>query len=201
MNTRRALLTIALLAAGCGGTQPSPSVSTPSVVPPSAAPPQATPTTPAASQAAPSTAPTSVLEGTWATGPTTCDQQNAAVKAAGFGGDDLEAGGWDKATCGNLMHGSAFTVRFAGERLVHFSDDVVAWDGVFRVVDSDTFEAGDAGSAFASYYLTYTFTIDGDQLTIDMVRDDYPAASPEELLGEQLAQTVIYESAPFIRVP
>ena len=200
MNTRRALLTIALLAAGCGDTQPSPSVSFPS-----AAPPEATPTAPAATRAAPttspSTAPASVLEGTWATAPTTCDQQNAAVKAAGFGGHDLEAAGWDKATCGNLMHGSAFTVRFAGERLVLFSDDVVGWDGVFNVVDSDTFEAGDAGSAFASYYITYNFTIDGDQLTIDMVRDDYPAASPEELAGELVAQTVLYESAPFTRVP
>jgi hypothetical protein len=34
-----------------------------------------------------------------------------------------------------------------------------------------------------------------------MVRDDFPAASPEELLGEQVAQTVIYESAPFSRIP
>ena len=196
MNTRRALLTIALLVAGCGGTQPSPSVT-----PPSAVPPQATPTAPAATQAAPSAVPVSVLEGTWATGPTTCDQQNAAVKAAGFSGNDLEAAGWDKATCGDLMHGTAFTVRFAGERLVHFSDDVVGWDGVFRVVDSDTFEAGDTASGFESYYITYEFTIDGDQLTIDMVRNDFPAASPKELIGEQLAQTVLYESAPFTRVP
>jgi hypothetical protein len=197
MNTRRAMLTIALLVAGCGGTQPSPSIA-----PPSAAPPAATPTAPAATQAAPSivpsAAPVSILEGTWATDATTCDQQNAAVSAAGFTRDDLEAAGWDKATCGSLMHGSAFTVRFAGERLVHFSDDVVGWDGVFRVVDADTFEAGDSG---AGYYITYEFAIDGDQLTIDMVRDDYPASSPEELIGEQLAQTVLYESAPFTRVP
>lgn len=193
MNTRRALLTITLLVAGCGGTQPSPSIA-----PPSAAPPEATPTAPAATQTTPSPAPVSVLEGTWAAGATTCDQQNAAVSAAGFTKADLEAAGWDKATCANLMHGSAFTVRFAGERLVHFSDDVVGWDGIFRVVDADTFEAGDSG---AGYYITYQFTIDGDQLTIDMVRDDYPAASPEELVGEQLAQTVIYETAPFTRVP
>ena len=196
MNTRRALLTIALLAAGCGGTQP-----TPSTAPASVAPPQATPTaaaTAAPTEVPPSAAPVSILEGTWTSGATTCDQQNAAVTAAGFTKDDLEAAGWDKASCGSLMHGSDFTVRFAGERLVIFSDDVVGWDGAFRVVDSDTFEAGDSAGA---YYITYQFTVDGDQLTIDMVRDDFPAVSPDELVGEQLAQTVIYETAPFTRVP
>lgn len=197
MNTRRALLTIALLAAGCGGTQP-----TPSAAPASVAPPQSTPTaaaaTPATTEAPPSAAPVSVLEGTWTSGPTTCEQQVAAATAAGFTKADFAAAGWDKATCGNLMHGSDFTVRFAGDRLVHFSDDVVGWDGVFRVVDSDTFEAGDSGGG---YYIGYQFTIDGDQLTIDMVRDDYPASSPEDLIGETLAQTVIYETAPFTRVP
>lgn len=192
MNTRRALLTITLLAAGCGGTQP-----TPTVAPAPATNPQVTATAAAATQAAPSVAPVSVLQGTWTSGPTTCDEQKAAATAAGFTSDDFEAAGWDKATCGNLMHGSDFTVRFAGERLVHFSDDVVGWDGAFRVVDSDTFEAGDSGN----FYITYQFTIDGDQLTIDMVRDDYPAVSPEELIGEQLAQTVIYETSPFTRVP
>ena len=193
MNTRRALLTIVLLAAGCGGTQPSPSAA-----PATVAPPQATPTAAAATEAPPSVVPVSVLDGTWTSGPTTCDQQKAAATAAGFSNDDLKAAGWDKATCGNVMFGSDFTVRFAGERLVHFADDVVGWDGAFRVVDSDTFEAGDSAGA---YYITYQFTIEGDQLTIDMVSDDYPASSPEELIGEQLAQTVIYESAPFTRVP
>jgi hypothetical protein len=193
MQTRHALMVIALVAAGCGGASPTPSPQAESSAPLS------TPTVPPSTAAAsPTGAPVTVLEGTWTTGETTCAQQQAAVDAAGFSAEDLQAAGWDYATCGDLMHGAEFTVRFAGERLVHFNDDVVGWEGAFRVVDSDTFEAGDAG---ADYYLTYEFAIAGDQLTIDMVRDDFPASSPEELLGEQVAQTVIYESAPFSRVP
>ena len=54
----------------------------------------------------------------------------------------------------------------------------------------------------------YHFAIDGDQLTIDMISDDYTradygAASPSEaeLLSEQMAQTAIYETSPFTRQP
>jgi len=55
--------------------------------------------------------------------------------------------------------------------------------------------AGDTGDL----YIEYTYSIDGDQLAIDMVRDDYPTVSEEALAGEIYAQTVIYESVPFTR--
>jgi hypothetical protein len=105
--------------------------------------------------------------------------------------------GWDPANCSAMMHGRVFTIRFAGERLVAFQDGAQGWSGVFRQTDDATIEAGDSGDL----YITYTFAIDGDQLTIDMVRDDYPTTSEAELIGEQVAQTIIYESAPFTRQP
>jgi hypothetical protein len=187
------LIVIALVATGCSGASATPSPQATSGAPSSTA----TAASPAAA-VSPTGAAVTVLEGTWTTGETTCAQQQAAVDRAGFSAEDLKAAGWDYTTCGDLMHGAEFTVRFAGERLVLLNDTDVSWEGAFRAVDSDTFEAGDAG---ADFYLTYEFAIAGDQLTIDMVRDEFPAASPEELLGEQVAQTVIYESAPFSRIP
>lgn len=69
------------------------------------------------------------------------------------------------------------------------------WAGAYEIVDKDTFVAGDTGEL----YIEYTYSIDGDQLAIDMVRDDYPTVSEEQLAGEIYAQTVIYESVPFTR--
>lgn len=71
----------------------------------------------------------------------------------------------------------------------------VGWSGLYEIVDEDTFVAGDTGEL----YIEYAYAIDGDQLVIDMVRDDYPTVSEEELAGEIYAQTVIYESASFTR--
>ncbi len=181
-TTVLALVAIAGATVACGGPQASTSSMPPSQTEESSAP--------------ESGAPVSALEGSWATPETTCAEQNAALTNAGFTEADLEAGGWDEATCGDMMHGTQFTVRFDGDRLVAFNDGVIGWDGLFQVVDDDTFEAGDGDAGF---YITYQYEIDGDQLTIDMVSNDFPTSSEEELTGEMIAQTVIYESAPFVR--
>ena len=189
MNVRRTATSVLTLVAvagatvACGGPQTTSSVS---------------PSQTAVSSAAESGAPVSTLEGTWITPETTCDEQNAALTNAGFTDADLEAGGWDAATCGGMMHGSQFTIRFAGDRLVIFNDGVIGWEGLFQVVDGDTFEAGDGDAGF---YIAYEYALDGDELTIDMVSNDYPTSSEEELTGEMMAQTVIYETAPFVREP
>ncbi|OGO53550.1 MAG: hypothetical protein A2V84_01170 [Chloroflexi bacterium RBG_16_70_13] len=187
MKTRTATITAAILLAGCASVGPSPSP-----VPAATASAPAVTATIAATPAAPATGPASVLEGTWIA-TSTCAQQAAAVDAAGFTDEQQTAAEWDAATCMDMGHGTRMQLRFSGERLIIFQDGVIGWDGVFRTVDADTFEAGDSGT----YYLTYEFAVAGDQLTIDMVRDDFPTSDPAELAGEQIAQTVIYESAPF----
>jgi hypothetical protein len=136
----------------------------------------------------------SAIEGTWVT-ETTCEQQNAALARAGFSSADLELAGWDEATCGGMMHGSRIELLFSGDQLVIYQDDIEGWMGTFQVVDADTFAAGDPGNL----YITYGYALDGDELSVDMIGNDYPAATPEELAGELVAQTVIYESAPFTR--
>jgi hypothetical protein len=97
-----------------------------------------------------------------------------------------------------MMHGSQFTIRFAGDRLVVFQGGEVGWEGLFQVVDDDTFEAGDSAAGF---YITYDYELDGDELAVDMVSNEYPTTSEEELTGEMIAQTVIYETAAFVREP
>jgi ABC-type glycerol-3-phosphate transport system substrate-binding protein len=91
-------------------------------------------------------------------------------------------------------------LTFENGQMVHTSavnggEPEVGWVGAYEILDEDSFVAGDSGDL----YIEYTYAIDGDHLTIDMVRDDYPTASEEELASEIYAQTVIYESTPFTR--
>jgi hypothetical protein len=148
---------------------------------------------------APTPAPTAQnpLIGTWTTGPTTCAQQNAALAKAGFTAAQLQSDGWDAATCAGMKHGSAFRLQFTNTLLVFYQDGVAGWTGTYQAVDGQTFKAGDS----STLYITYHYAIVGDQLTIDMVADTLPTASGGEQLGEDIAQTVIYETATFTRQP
>ena len=87
--------------------------------------------------------------------------------------------------------------------LQQFADGVTGWNGSYHLVDDSTFQAGTgtASGDFIGYYITYRYAIDGDQLTIDMISDDMPSTSEAELLGEQMAQTAIYETSSFTRQP
>lgn len=175
-----AVIFVALVTTACSGGTVSPS---------------AAPSSPPVATASPTTSPSSPLEGIWATGETTCAEQNAAVEAAGFTAEQMTLGGWRPTCAEGMPHGSQFTIRFADGRLVILNDGEVGWDGLYRIVDDQTFEAGEAENG---YYLTYHFAIDGDQLTIDMTKNDWPGATtPAELLYDQIAQTVIFETSPF----
>jgi hypothetical protein len=105
--------------------------------------------------------------------------------------------GWSPTCPDGMLHGSQFTIIFEAGRLLQFYEGGVGWEGQYRIVDEDTFQAGDDGT----YYITYAYAIDGDQLTIDMVRDTCPPCPPGELIGDQIAQTVIYETSPFTKQP
>jgi hypothetical protein len=147
--------------------------------------------------AAPTTGPSSPLEGTWATPQTTCAEQNVAVGAAGFTAEQMALGGWSLTCADEPPHGSQFTILFEAGRLLQYADGYLRWEGDYRIVDEDTFEAGDNGT----YYITYQYAIDGDRLTIDMTQDDCRPCTPGDLMGERIAQTVIYETSPFTKQP
>lgn len=194
------ILTLATAACAAGQTPATPSASVsagaPSTAPTAAPSPSAPATAPASPSAQPSAA-ASELEGLWSTPTTTCEQQNAALTKAGFTADELHQGGWDPATCSGMSNGSQWSIRFAGDQLVIFQDGVIGWRGATQWTDPGSFDAGEHGN----YYASYGYLLDGDTLTVDMVRDDYPTNSKAELLGEHIAQTVVYETAPFTRGP
>jgi hypothetical protein len=161
--------------------------------------PSSVPSSPPAATASPTVAPTAatsvpaddVLTGTWAVSETTCAQQQAAVEAAGFTAEQLTSVGWSPDCPG------AYTIRVADGWLVDFSrDGSVGWEGNVRIVDEDTFEAGNFQNGC---YISYDYAIEGDQLTIDMVEDICPAWSEAEVLGDSVVQTEIYETSPFTR--
>jgi hypothetical protein len=136
-----------------------------------------------------------LLEGTWTTVLTPVLEEQAAAQAG------LTSDGPTHAELFGGNGPATIVLTFEDGQMVHTSavesgEPEVGWSGAYEVVDEDTFIAGDPGDL----YIEYTYSIDGDQLVIDMVRDDYPAAvTEEELAGEIYAQTVIYESAPFTR--
>jgi hypothetical protein len=182
---RTSIIVVALVTSACTAVTVSPSPSTNQA---------ATPSQSAAGSIAPAIPP-SPLTGDWATGETTCAEQNAAVEAAGFTAEQMTLGGWSPTCADGMAHGSQFTIRFVATSLLIFEDGEEGWHGLYRIVDDQTFEAGDN----ATYYITYHFAIDGDELTVDMIEDDFPDCTPDECWGEQIAQTVIYETSPFTR--
>jgi hypothetical protein len=179
---------------------------------PTPSPSPTTATTPGATQAA------DPLIGWWVSEPSTCADQNAALQKAGFTAAQLDLGRWDAATCSDisfggapLTHGSVHRIRFMqavvvpiptgtspSGTIIQYADGDVGWEGYYVLVDGGTFMAGDGARL---PYLTYTFTIDGDQLVIDMVDNQFPAPTEADLWSDTIAQTVIYESGPFTREP
>ena len=154
-----------------------------------------TPTAAVNQSQAPSATPAAdVLTGTWATGDITCEQMNAALARGGFTQAQLDAAGWDPTLCAQDP-APQFTICFLGGRLVEFGNGEEGWDGRYEIVDDDTFVAGDSGTL----YITYQYAITGNQLTIDVISDDFPGGDPT--MGDLIAQTATYESAPFVRQP
>jgi hypothetical protein len=135
-----------------------------------------------------------LLEGTWTTILTPALEEQAAAEAG------LPSDGPTHAELFGGNGPATIVLTFEDGQMVHTSaveggEPEVGWSGAYEVVDRNTFIAGDPGDL----YIEYTYSIEGDQLVIDMVRDDYPAVSEEEFAGEIYAQTVVYESAPFTR--
>jgi hypothetical protein len=183
------LVLLLVAVAGCNGAATAPS-SGPTLVPVVSAF-----ASPVASPSA--TAATDFLTGTWKTGVVTCAEENAAIAKAGFMKAQVTATDWDTTTCKNAA--PPFALRFKDGKLVLFENGDTGWEGVYEIVDPQTFTAGDVPGDPANKYLTYHFTIDGDRLTIDVVADEDPDAAAR--LSDFVTQTAIYESAAFMRQP
>jgi hypothetical protein len=144
------------------------------------------------------------LVGTWLAPAVTCEQQTAAVARA-FTPEQM-ASAWSCTDVNPVQYSLVFWPRHAGDGFHYFrqyADGLTGWSGVYHVVDDSIFQAGSSSPSgdFVGYYITYHYAIDGDKLTIDMLSDDCPFCSADELLGEQMTQTAIYESSSFTRQP
>jgi outer membrane protein assembly factor BamB len=124
-----------------------------------------------------------VPDGRYVTAPIPVDTVRAAIRDAGF-----DPAAWDPGPVATIVN----ALEFDGGRLrvLGAGDDQVlgvGWNGRYHVVDDHTIEAGDAIST-----IDYTYSIDGDRLTMRMVSDSLQEA------GELAAQASIYDSAPFL---
>ncbi|MGH9136951.1 MAG: TRAP transporter substrate-binding protein [Acidimicrobiales bacterium] len=136
-------------------------------------------------------------EGTYRTGEVTRDELIATGVAAGFDRADVEA----FVDADGIETSATFGLRLAdGGWIQLYSYDGgpegVGWRGTYEVVDEDTVIATDPCGP-----ITYTYMLDGDELTLDMIDDQCKGAGGDTDVGELIAQTLIFETAPFIRVP
>jgi hypothetical protein len=130
-----------------------------------------------------------IPEGLYRTPELTRDDLLAAGLDAGFSEADVNAfldadGTHSTVQFGLLLADGGWTQRVAFDG----DADSVGWRGTYEVVDEDTVIATDPCGP-----ITYDYTVDGDVLTLDMVDDQ----CVEGGVGDQIAQTVIFESAPF----
>jgi hypothetical protein len=146
------------------------------------------------------------IVGTWVAGETTCEEQVAALEAAGFTTDQMAAGGVDPSCANGIVAdgadfsiGSQFTLTFlASGSLTLFEDRVVGWNARYELGEGSTFEASDV--RLPSICLTWRYAIEGDQLTIELV-DPGCTGGEASPIHDQLAQTVIFQTSPFTREP
>ncbi len=164
----------ALLTSCGGGSDAAPTAGTPE---------------PSPTAAAESTPSDQLPEGTYRTPELAVEQVVATGVSAGF----------DQAAVQDFVTGvkgsAVFTLKLeAGHWTLFEAYDggpaEMEWSGTYRVIDADTVVAGDPCE------ITYDYALHADELTIDMVED--PCFPGEE--GEQIAQTVLYETAPFAKI-
>ncbi|PRY36047.1 hypothetical protein LY71_1268 [Geodermatophilus tzadiensis] len=178
---RAAAAATLLVAAGCGGGS-SEAGSTPA---------SATDESSPAGQAAD-------LEGTWQTPDIPLEEARVVYEDAGGSSADAEA------FVDQLGSGSAqSTIQFQFhahdgvwdqyERADH-GEAERGWTGTYTV-DGDVVHAREADAGCA---IDYRATLEGDQLTLEVLRDE--GQNPECSSVDLLAQRTIYESAPFSKV-
>jgi hypothetical protein len=147
------------------------------------------------------------LEGTWLAAGITCRQAVDAEARAGFGRRELEIAshGWlaDVARCARQgPTRSDVTYVFRDGRFQMLggtpADGRVGYNGTYRLVGPDRVIVSDGYSA-----PTFRFSIDGDELTLDVVRLQLvqPGMTRRNRLEDWVSLVFGAESKPFTRVP
>jgi hypothetical protein len=187
-----AALLAGVILAACGGgvagaTGPPSAGSSASPAATAAQRPTAAPSTSSGSLAPSTSLAPDPLAGTWTTGTVTCAQWNAAI-ARVYKPAEIAKYDGDPNTHQCPM---SFTLRFAGQHMLIFVGDELGWDGPYRITGPDTFESGDV----CDYCWSYRFKVDGDRLTVDLVKD----GDPVDPILDGIVQTGIFESVSYTR--
>ena len=182
------LAAVLLLVAGCS-TEPSNVEADPSKG--SSRPPSAAEKT--------STAARNTLAGTYATAPISVSHMVDVARQAGFEKQDLAEFRDSYAGVRQVVYTvkltDAFWVLFESRDGGPAGD---AWSGPYQVLDESTISAGEPPCG----PITYDYSFTGDELSLDMVENACREGSDQDAApaGEMIAQTTIYESAPYHRI-
>ena len=139
---------------------------------------------------------TIALAGTWQGTEVTCEQQIAAVEAAGFSAEQMTAGGMDP-TCAS-GGSNQYSLGFLADGTLSVQDrGVMTHPAVYRIVGAQSFESSNPDGAVC---MTYGYAIDGDQLTIQILDFGCAATGPAPLL-DQVHLAAIFTTSSFARQP
>ena len=133
-------------------------------------------------------------EGVYRTPVVTVDEQIATALDAGFTEEDVNA----FFAAGDPADTHQMTLRLANGGWTQLDSynggaEEVGWRGTYEVIDDDTVVASAPGTV-----ITYDYAFDGEQLTLDMIDDQCGPCGDD--VGELIAQTIIFETAPFTLV-
>jgi len=137
------------------------------------------------------------LAGRWAAPTTTCEQQNATVNAAGFTAEQISLSGWSCPNGETHQYSVRFWTPLSRSLMTILDGTTQASQTEYRIVDDQTFEAFYPDDPFC---LLYSYVIDGDQLTLEIVGHGCSTGDPP-ILNDRVAQTAILQTSPFTRQP
>lgn len=126
----------------------------------------------------------------------TCGDERAAVAAAGLTSDAERLSVHCHAGQVGLATFSEGWLELRGK------NGALGWSGPYEVTSANTFVAGHE-SFGGQLYIECRFAIHGNTLAVHLVRDDYPnpGAGRNGRMGDLIAQTIVWNSTPFERVP
>ncbi len=146
-------------------------------------------------EAGPATAPD--LTGTWETPPIPVAHMVDVVARAGFEPAEVEAFRADYKDVQQVV----YTLKVTDTLWVEFESRdggqaEEGWTGPYQVLDDTTLRAGEKPCG----PITYDVTLAGDELSLAMTDNQCVGPDGRVPAGELIAQTTIYQSAPFHRV-
>ena len=189
-------LVVLLALSGCAGSDPEADRrSNDDAAPP---PPTSSAGTPDQAQPSAPPVPSGPLVGAFDSGTIPISRMKDVARDAGFKQQDIVE--YFDENFGDA-HDVVYTLKLSATQWVAFvtidgGSAEETWSGPYEVVDASTVRAG----APPCGPITYDYTLQDDQLSLQVRDDDCPGPDGQVPAGELIAQTTIYETVPYTRV-